>query len=161
MDGYHPDALGDRFRRVTHDTPTSGIPVTISFRACTAARKGAGAVRNHRTAKLVVERGQAYAGGSMTMAREMALALALALVLAPLLTPTPTLTPTLTRVRRLALTRVRRLAPSYRTSTGPRPATICAPPSSTTSPTSTTSSPRKVCPAAASLEPSSHSPVSK
>ena len=44
MDGFHPDALGDRNRRCSHDTPRKGHSATIEFRACTAHKKGAGAV---------------------------------------------------------------------------------------------------------------------
>ena len=68
MDGFHPDALGDRNRRCSHDTPRKGHPVTIAFKACTAHKGGAGAVQGHRTATLEVERGGAYSGSSATMA---------------------------------------------------------------------------------------------
>ena len=86
MDGFHPDAFGDRNRRCSHDTPRKGHSATLAFRACTAHKKGAGAVQGHRTATLEVERGGAYSGSSATMVSEMT----------PTLTPTPTLTLTLT-----------------------------------------------------------------
>ena len=105
MDGFHPDALGIRVRRVTHDCPDPSVEVTLVFRACKAPKKGSGAVPGHRAASLTVESGGAYAGRSETMAREMALTLALTLISTP--TPTPTLPLSLALTLPLAVTRAR------------------------------------------------------